>query len=240
MKDRVFASDPQTQFQFDSAVASVFDDMLQRSIPYYDETRRLVLEMVRANLQEDDVVYDLGCSTGTMLLELASKEECSQCRLIGVDNAESMLQRARQKAEAYGYGERIVFAQGDILTFPLECAGVIMSNYTLQFIRPIERENLLRTLFETLRPGGLFVMGEKTIADDKWLDRRMIELYLQFKRTQGYSETEIVRKREALENVLVPYSTQENLELLRRIGFAQPEVLFKWVNFTTFIARKAE
>jgi tRNA (cmo5U34)-methyltransferase len=49
---------------------------------------------------------------------------------------------------------------------------------------------------------------------------------------------EISQKREALENVLVPYKLSENIALLRDHGFAHCEVFFKWYNFAGLIAVK--
>ncbi len=49
---------------------------------------------------------------------------------------------------------------------------------------------------------------------------------------------EISQKREALENVLVPYKLSENITLLRDKGFAHCEVFFKWFNFAGLVAVK--
>jgi tRNA (cmo5U34)-methyltransferase len=54
----------------------------------------------------------------------------------------------------------------------------------------------------------------------------------------GYSELEISQKREALENVLIPYRLQENRDLLLKAGFREVEVFFKWYNFAGFVAVK--
>jgi tRNA (cmo5U34)-methyltransferase len=58
------------------------------------------------------------------------------------------------------------------------------------------------------------------------------------KRRHGYSELEISQKREALENVLVPYKLLENRELLLSAGFSSVDVFFKWYNFTGMVAVK--
>ena len=58
------------------------------------------------------------------------------------------------------------------------------------------------------------------------------------KRRNGYSELEISQKREALENVLVPYRMSENRELLMRTGFREVDVFFKWHNFCGIVAVK--
>jgi hypothetical protein len=49
---------------------------------------------------------------------------------------------------------------------------------------------------------------------------------------------EISQKREALENVLIPYKLSENISLLRDTGFAHCEVFFKWYNFAALSLQK--
>jgi len=49
---------------------------------------------------------------------------------------------------------------------------------------------------------------------------------------------EISQKREALENVLIPYKLSENIALLKEVGFRTVEVFFKWYNFTGLVAVK--
>jgi tRNA (cmo5U34)-methyltransferase len=73
-----------------------------------------------------------------------------------------------------------------------------------------------------------------------FLVKRLFRLdeYYEFKKTQGYSEYEISQKREALENVLIPYTEEENKKMILDAGFTHCETLFKWVNFATFIAIK--
>ena len=58
------------------------------------------------------------------------------------------------------------------------------------------------------------------------------------KRRHGYSEMEISQKREALENVLIPYKLLENRELLLNSGFRAVDVFFKWYNFAGIVAIK--
>jgi tRNA (cmo5U34)-methyltransferase len=70
------------------------------------------------------------------------------------------------------------------------------------------------------------------------LIRMYIEFYYEMKRRNGYSEVEIAKKREALENVLVPYRVEENMALLRDAGFQHVEEFFRWYNFCGLIAVK--
>ncbi|PAF48056.1 carboxy-S-adenosyl-L-methionine synthase CmoA [Helicobacter sp. 12S02634-8] len=237
MKDEIFLTPLGKQFEFDEGVASVFDDMAIRSIPHYTETLQLCVDFALQALALGGKVYDLGCSTGNFLLELASQIDCTQVELVGVDNSEAMIERASLKASAYG--KKIAFICGDFLEIDLSGACVIVAHYTMQFVRPIQRAILLDKIYQALKSGGIFLMSEKMTSADKRLDKQMIERYHRYKQTQGYTQNEITSKREALENVLIPYSLQENFQMLHNAGFDSVEVLFKWVNFGTLIARKS-
>jgi tRNA (cmo5U34)-methyltransferase len=235
--DTVFTKPISKQFEFDADVAAVFDDMLIRSVPFYKESQELTRRFALNALKEGGIVYDLGCSTASLLLsiERAAPKEAN-IRLIGIDNSSAMIEHARKKTEIYG--SRIELCEGDILQFPYEKAQVIVSNYTLQFIRPPVRDTLVRTIAESLNEGGAFIFSEKVVSEDSKLNKELIDCYYDFKKSQGYSEYEIVQKREALENVLIPYTMNENIQMAKNNGFKTCELLFRWANFATFIAIK--
>ncbi len=235
MKDEVFSKPIAKQFEFDADVAAVFDDMLQRSVPFYKEVLQLTARFAALHTSENGRIYDLGCSTASQLLEI-ERQLHHPAELIGIDNAEAMLEQAHRKIDAFG--SKVSVLQGDILAYPFEQADVMISNYTLQFIRPLEREALVASICEALAPGGAFIFSEKVICDDKRLNKELIECYYDFKKSQGYSAYEIAQKREALENVLVPYTAEENATMCRRGGFSSCECIFRWANFATFIALK--
>lgn len=235
MIDKVFEKSITKQFEFDEEVASVFDDMLDRSVPFYKEMLRLTTSFALLNLKENDTVYDLGCSTASTLIEL-NRNSNFNLKLIGIDNSQAMLDRAQNKCKAYGAD--IEFICGDIHDINFKTSKVIISNYTLQFIRPLQREKLIKKIYDSLDEDGVFIFSEKVISNDKSLNKQLIDEYYNFKIKQGYSEFEISQKREALENVLIPYTEDENKKMLLDAGFKTCQTLFKWVNFATFIAKK--
>jgi len=235
MTDKVFDKSITKQFEFDEEVASVFDDMLNRSVPFYKEMQRLTINFALNYLEDGDKVYDLGCSTASTLIEL-SKHSSKKLQLIGIDNSEAMLERASNKSKAFGVDIKLI--NEDIHNTDFEDAKLIISNYTLQFIRPLQREKLVKKIYNSLQNNGVFIFSEKVISSDKVLSKQYIDEYYEFKKTQGYSEYEISQKREALENVLIPYTEEENKKMILDAGFSHCETLFKWVNFATFIAIK--
>lgn len=235
MKDRVFSKPIDKQFEFDAQIAAVFDDMLKRSVPFYEEAMALTQRFALAYLADGGRLYDLGCSTASTLLGI-ERQMAVQAELIGIDNAASMLEQARRKLDVFH--SDIVLEHSDIMTYEYKTAEVFIANYTLQFIRPLVRKELLKKLYEALKPGGVFIFSEKVVSEDKRLNKLMIDTYYTFKKAQGYSEYEIMHKREALENVLIPYSERENKAMVSDCGFTQCETLFRWANFATFIAIK--
>lgn len=233
--DKVFTKPITKQFEFDEDVAVVFDDMLERSIPFYKEVIALTCKTICQHVKEGANIVDLGCSTANTLLALHKKSDKSY-HLLGVDNAEAMLHIARQKVHAYGAS--ITLMHADIMNVDLQQKDAIIANYMLQFIRPLQRAEFVSKLYEALNPNGLFIFSEKIVFEDKVLNKQMIDLYYDFKREQGYSDFEIAQKREALENVLIPYTEDENKAMLKNAGFETIETIFKWGNFATFIAKK--
>jgi len=233
--DKVFTKKITKKFEFDEAVASVFDDMLSRSVPYYNEVRGIIISLILAQQKEGMKVLDLGSSTAKFLLDLDSKKSVSM-QLKGLDNSQAMLDRATQKCQAFGANIELELA--DMLTYNYHQEDVIVANYTLQFIRPMQRMELVKKLYDGLSEEGVFIFSEKVVFEDKVLDKQMIDIYYDYKKTQGYSEYEIAQKREALENVLIPFTVKENIQMCKDAGFSKIETIFQWANFVTFVAKK--
>jgi len=238
-KDTLFNIDSvEEDFVFNERVVEVFEDMLDRSIPFYRQVIDAQAQLLDGFLDPGDRVYDLGCATGTTLLEFSRLLEHKKLQFVGIDNSPPMLDKARLKSEIYSKQQSLSFLLEDVTAFDHPGAGGIILNYTLQFIRPLLRESFLQRLFHNLRPGGIILISEKVINQDHRLNRQYIDIYHRFKKNRGYSELEIAKKREALENVLIPFSIKENITMLERSGFVSVETHFQWFNFTSFIAIK--
>lgn len=242
-RDRIFEDITRAEdFVFDDKVAAVFDDMVARSVPFYLEIQRLQADMAVNFLPEQGgVICDFGCSTGTTIEAIAKHPECPiSTHFIGFDNSQAMLDRAEAKLQAVMAPERFTLKLIDLSMLPtLPVTQVAVLNWTLQFVRPIDREQLLGTVHASLAPGGILLLSEKILSHDSGLNRLYIDSYLHYKKSQsGYSDTENQRKREALENVLVPYRLDENYKLLERAGFTRIDCYFRWLNFACLIAVK--
>ncbi len=225
-------------FAFNERVAQVFDDMLDRSVPFYQEVIHSIARILDAMLENNSKITDLGCATGTTLLQLSSLLEEKHFRYTGIDNSAAMLNKARLKAELFSKQDSLNFIQQDIMDVTQPDTSAFILNYTLQVIRPLNRERFLKHLFKNLAPGGICILSEKTISHHPGMNRSFIDIYHHFKKERGYSELEIAKKREALENILIPCSLEENKIMLQSAGFVEVEPFFQWFNFVSFLAIK--
>jgi len=240
-KDRLFAEQEQaiSDFDFGEHTAAVFDDMLDRSVPQYRELQRMTAELAGEMATPGSRVYDLGCSTGITLRSVDATVDAG-ATLVGLDYSRAMLDKARQNLARPHARGRVELDEADLNEgVELHNASVVILNLTLQFVRPMNREALLASIVEGLNPGGVLILVEKVLGNDAFLNRLWIKLHYDMKRRNGYSELEIARKREALENVLIPYRPDENMKILRRAGFDEVDMFFKWYNFAGFLALKA-
>jgi len=232
---------PVSDFVFDDVVAERFDDMLDRSIPFYQELQRMTVELGVQFLDQGGTVYDIGCSTGNTLIGFSKATPSNaSMRLVGIEPAEAMRAKAAAKLRDLGLAERITLLADPVERFEqFPDARVITMLFTLQFVRPLHRTRVLRICHDSLAEGGCLIVAEKILADNSAVSRMSIDLYHDYKRRSGYSNGEIVRKREALENVLVPYRDSENRAMLHEAGFRVVEPVFRWYNFAMYLAMKS-
>lgn len=227
-----------TDFHFGEKVASVFDDMLQRSVPFYAEIQRMIAEIAADFAVEDTNVYDLGSSTGTTML-LLDQHLSQKVKFVEVDYSREMLKKCASKLAEHKFDREHQLICADLNEgVCIENASVVLMILTLQFVRPLYRDTLIATIRNGLHEQGCLILVEKILGEDSLFNRHFIKYYYDFKKRNGYSELEIAQKREALENVLVPYKLLENREMLLRAGFRYVDVFFKWYNFCGFVAVK--
>ena len=238
--DQVFKApmEKSTDFKFDAQVADVFNDMVGRSVPYYLEMQRMMAEIIPDFARPNTSIYDLGCSTGTTLLSLDKRLDQS-VRFVGVDSSAEMIENSNSNFRNNGLTRQYELITADLYKpFEIKNASVVVMCLTLQFIRPVYRQKMLESIYRQMNDGACLILIEKILAEDTDLNRQFIKYYYDLKRRNNYDEMEISQKREALENVLIPYKLSENLQMLAEAGFSKTEVFFKWYNFAGIIAIK--
>lgn len=217
------------QFRFDSNVADVFQDMVERSVPGYASLIHGIAVLGGKYAQADATCYDLGCSLGTATRALGTRMG-SEHPILAVDSSPDMIARCPRVP-----GSSVQYRCADIREIELEAADVVVLNLTLQFLPPEDRLPLLQRIARGLLPGGALILTEKVRFDDP-MECLVQKRYENFKRAQGYSELEISQKRTALEQVLVRDSPATHRERLAEAGFDSVTVWFQCLHFTSMLA----
>mmetsp|Transcript_13541 Transcript_13541/g.19372 ORF Transcript_13541/g.19372 Transcript_13541/m.19372 type:complete len:743 (+) Transcript_13541:190-2418(+) len=244
-------------FEFNSEVVDVFDDMVSRSVPLYCEVIDLAIYWVQKYHLSGTNMYDLGCSTGTTIDVLAryfanlnrerkfgtnDGNDAHHCHFVGIDTSNAMVQACKHKLEwtqKYKPSITVDIQCSDMLTHPIHNASFVIMNYTLQFVPPAKRVGLLQKINNGLVDGGVLLLSEKVRAESAEIQETCTWIYEDFKERRNYTRREIARKKEALMNVLVPYTESELKTTLQIAGFQEIEIAAKWNNFTTIFARKS-
>lgn len=237
-KDELFERGPWPKpFAFNEEVVRVFDDMVSRSVPMYREVVACAAHWAKDYHQPHTRIVDVGCSTGTFL-ELLGRFLKSPAILVGLDNAQPMIDKAREKLAHIASHHKVELHCLDANLFSFADSSVVVMNYTLQFLPINQRTTLLRSVFDGLLSGGLLFLSEKVKCHSPHFQETITRHYEAFKERNGYARSEIERKKEALEHVLIPLSQDEQLAMLHDAGFREVDILLKMHGFTTFVARK--
>ncbi len=225
-------------FEFNESVVNVFPDMIRRSVPGYSTLVPLIGLLAEEFAQPHSRCYDLGCSLGAATLAMRHRIQQAGVEIIAVDNSAAMIERAHDNIDADIDTTPVELICADIHHIEISNASVVVLNFTLQFIDPAARLNLLQKIVAGLRPGGVLLLSEKLRFDDDAEQTLLTDLHHAFKRANGYSDLEISQKRTALDNVLIPDTLEQHQQRLKQAGFSSSRLWFQCLNFASILAIK--
>ncbi|WP_027351102.1 carboxy-S-adenosyl-L-methionine synthase CmoA [Halotalea alkalilenta] len=243
-QDQIYATPQEriSRFSFDERVAHCFPDMINRSVPGYAQITAMCALFAERHLRPGAHIYDLGCSHGAASLAICERLAERPFTLTAVDLSPAMVARARANLAAHCPAARlddVELIEGDILALEYRSAGMIVLNFTLQFLPPERRAELLERLFDALEPGGVLVLSEKVRFEPEEIEHEIFDLHHDFKRANGYSQLEISQKRSALEEVMLTDTLELHHQRLEAAGFARHFTWFQYLNFASILALKA-
>ena len=225
-------------WKFSGETTKNIDEHVSKSVPLYLEGHNLICDMSDFFVQNDSTVYELGCSTGTLSLKLAEHNKLkTDARFIGVDIESDMIAIADSKKKSSA-DLNLAFFTDDIMAFDMEPADLMVCYYTIQFIKPSVRQDLINKIYQHLNWGGAFLMFEKVRGSDARFQDILTALYTDYKIRMGYTSEDIVSKSRSLKGVLEPFSTQGNIDMLKRAGFVDINTVQKYLCFEGFLAIK--
>ena len=238
-RDRIFAQKMKEvlPFKFDEKVVNVFDDMLDRSVPLYQESIKNQALLTQRFYKDGTQIYDLGCSNGNLGLMILDAFKERQFSMIAVDNSAPMIEKYRAELGKAEKGS-IDLVCDNIENIRISNASVVVINLTMQFFNMDKRSELVDHIYKGLVKGGIFLLTEKITHDNNTFKRLQEDFYKRFKLENGYSELEISQKRDALDRVLIPETIADHEKRIKHAGFKNFDIFLKWFNFASMIAYK--
>jgi tRNA (cmo5U34)-methyltransferase len=241
-KDELFRScaSAASEFTFDDRVVRVFPDMIRRSVPGYALIVPLTALLARRYAQESSQLYDLGCSLGAVSLAMSDAVRARDTAIVAVDNSKPMIDGFRRRlADRKAPGAVPIHTRcADLQHTDIARASVVVLNFTLQFIEPPARPEVLGRISAGLLTDGVLILSEKIRFESPDEQALQTEWHHAFKRAQGYSELEIARKRDALDRVLRPDTASLLRQRLLDAGFRRVYQWYQGFGFVSFIAFK--
>ena len=239
-KDSIFkvGNSNDLTFTFNEEVTEVFEDMIDRSVPGYTSSLRLIENLSRKYFIEGTHCYDLGCSLGASSMSLIKAMGKREGKIFAIDNSPAMIAACEQEYADLIKTGKVKFIKQDVNEAQIDKASVVVINFVLQFLNSKDRDGLLKKVFLGMKQGALLILSEKIHFDNKFRNQTIDNLHHQFKSNNGYSKMEISRKRDALEGVLITDLETLHLKRLESIGFKKVRKVMTNLNFMTLVAEK--
>ena len=181
-----------------------FDEHIENSIPNYKDAHKIVTAVADHFVSNGALIYDIGCSTGTLTRSLATYYMHRNPKIIGLDTVKEMINKSREKSELLNeQGADLKYECCDIMEYEMEKANLITSVFTLQFIHQSLRKEVLRRIYEHIKPGGAFIWLEKVRAPSPRLQDIVNNAYMKFK-LENFEPSEVLAKTFSLSSLWTP------------------------------------
>lgn len=165
-QQRGFETEASTPAQ-SSPDATTQSQTVDRDVPYVPTPEPVVAEMLRiANVNENDVIYDLGSGDGRIVITAAQEYGA---RGVGIDIDPALVQEANENAERTGVDDRVQFVQQDLFEADISEASVV----TLYLLSDVNLK-LRPKLLEELKPGTRIVSHAFDMGD--WEPEQVVQV----------------------------------------------------------------
>jgi len=222
------------KWTFGENVYKEFNSHIEKSIPSYLKTQKLISELSTYFLREDSVCYDIGFSTGTLLVKINNLNLEKKINFIGIEPEINML-RSFKKTKQF---KKITLINKVVENIKMKKSDYIISHYTLQFIRQNLRLKILKKIYNSLNPGGGFILFEKIYANNSRFEKIFSDMLVDFKSANNFSEKEIINKNKSIRGILESLTTNQNIKNLKNAGFKNTQIIHQDINFIGILSIK--
>ena len=203
-----------------------FDNHIDKSIRGYSHLWGDILTLSKYFIEDYTQVVDIGCSTGKLLKGMMEQnnEHIPNAQYTGIEIEDDFYGDYNFDEEKY---QQLSYYKGDVRDYSFNNCSLITSIFTLQFMSPKDRQEVLNKVYNGLNTGGAFIFSEKTFSCNPKIQDMMTFTFYDYKR-KYFSDKEILDKEVQLRHMMKLNTKTEIYDMLNKAGF---EVHNFWQNF---------
>jgi tRNA (cmo5U34)-methyltransferase len=220
-----------------------FDNHIEMSIRGYNNLHDDVVNLSRYFVENETWVVDIGSSTGKTIAAMAEQNHsfAPRASYIGIECAPGFHKNMKDRVDHLKkkFPEaNFYFEETDVRDFyQFENSSLVTSLFTLQFMPIKDRKSVIEGVYNGLNKGGAFIFAEKIVANDAKIQDMLTFNYYDHKR-KSFSEKDIMDKERTLRNMLKPNSWEDNVAMLKSVGFNSVQTFWQNHLFVGAIALK--
>jgi len=214
-----------TKFTFATSQEG-FDNHIDKSVRGYSHLWGDILSLSKYFVEDYTQVVDLGCSTGKLLKAMIeqNQEHIPHAQYTGIEIEDDFYGDYNMDEEKY---QQLSYYRGDVRDFNFQNCSLVTSIFTLQFMSPKDRQEIINRVYSGLNTGGAFIFSEKTFSCNPRIQDMMTFTFYDYKR-QNFTDKEILDKEVQLRHMMKPNTKTELYDMFTNAGF---EVHNFWQNF---------
>jgi tRNA (cmo5U34)-methyltransferase len=215
--------------------APQFDNHIGLSIPGYQDLREIAVDVAPRFVCAGSNVYDIGCSTGTHLRSIHDKlvGRRSDVHFHGVDIEPSFTELWSDLMTP-----ALTYTRADALEVKIQSASLVLSFFTIQFLRSADKLTMMKRIHEGLIDGGCLLIAEKVLARSGRMQDALSFPYYDFKQSNGFTADEILTKERSLRGQMTLWTETEMETALSRSGFKDVQRVWGYFPFFCWLALK--
>lgn len=220
-----------------SNISKNFEQHIAKSVPNYNDWHEIICNLSDNFIDQKNTIFtEIGTSTGLLSRKLINHHQNNKTlKIYSYDIEPTMIEYAKLKNKKH---KNLFFICKDVTKARFKKSNCFISYYTIQFIAQKDRQKLIDKIYDSLEWGGGFFLFEKIRGFDARFNDYFNETYNDFKESNGFTDQQIRNKTKSLRGVLDPFSSNGNVQQLKRAGFKDISSIAQWLNFKGWLAIK--
>lgn len=204
--------------------ANVYDENIVKTLPYYTEFHRQIIDLIQKAGFKDFSWLDTGCGTGTLASNVLLIRQDVSFTLC--DPSAHMLEEAKRKLKENGI--TYINAATQDLDFEGEF-DVVTAVQCHHYLRPAQREEATHRCFRALKKNGIYVTFENIRMSTEKSDGIALDRWTDFIRSNFKDEKRVKNHIDRRGTEVHPITIEEHLRLMRKCGFESVNLL--WMSY---------